>query len=164
MSPVLVMNSRFRRRPAPPTSFLSSRAIEKRDNFNVCNLSGSNHCVINEGTGPLEADCLALSNAIVAAFEESNRNCLPANAIFSVAPQFVQEFSLGTCLWAWINENPVNSGVNLQECYETLTFVLGNNLNSCIIAGDTGGFAIPATLNTNENPAALDWTFDWMVE
>jgi hypothetical protein len=79
MSPVLVMNSRFRRRPAPPTSFLSSRAIEKRDNFNVCNLSGSNHCVINEGTGPLEADCLALSNAIVAAFEKSNRNCLPGS-------------------------------------------------------------------------------------
>ncbi|KAJ7260247.1 hypothetical protein C8J57DRAFT_1338591 [Mycena rebaudengoi] len=128
----------------------SSRAVEKRTTFTTCGIGGSFNCVINQGLGPLEADCVALSNAIVATFEGS----------FSVDPQFVQEFSLGTCLWAWINENPVG-GATLSACYGGLTSFLAFNLmQNCIVPGDTGGFVIPSTLNTNIDPAVLDWVFE----
>ncbi|KAJ7747322.1 hypothetical protein B0H16DRAFT_1462139 [Mycena metata] len=132
------------------------RAIEKRQAFTVCGISGENECVVGEGAGPLEADCVALSNAVVAAFEGSG-----ALASFTVAPQFVQEFSLGTCLWAWINENPVSGGASLSECYSTVTEVLSANLNGqCILHGDTGGFIIPETLNVGLDPRVLEWTFE----
>lgn len=50
--------------------------------------------------------------------------------MFTVAPQFAQELSLGTCLWAWINENPVSGGADLEECYSTLVRVFISPLNS----------------------------------
>ncbi|KAJ7730407.1 hypothetical protein B0H16DRAFT_1696918 [Mycena metata] len=134
-----------------------SRAIEKRDTFTTCGIGGEFRCVVGQGVGPLAADCAALSNAVVAAFES---NTGPALDTFTVPPQFVQELSLGTCLWAWINENPVTGGAVLQECYSTLTGFLAPDLNSCITAADTGGFVIPGTLNTGFDPRILEWTFE----
>ncbi|KAJ7764334.1 hypothetical protein B0H16DRAFT_1454875 [Mycena metata] len=137
------------------------RALERRqsETFNTCGLGASFNCVVNEGTGPLEADCVALSNAIVAAFEGPGRkyhppysSCTSLNLIlyleedsfFAVPPQFVQEFSLGTCLWAYINENPAPAGAVLEECYSILTQEYSVILNEdCIVNGDTGGFLIP---------------------
>jgi len=122
--------------------------------FNTCGIGGGFDCVTNQGPGPLEADCVALSNAIVAAFAQPGQS-----PDFAVVPQFAQEFSLGTCLWAWINENPVGGAI-LQACYADLTQFLGSVLNECIVAGDTGGFVIPGTFNPHEFPAGLDWTFE----
>ncbi|KAJ7921711.1 hypothetical protein B0H13DRAFT_2318222 [Mycena leptocephala] len=109
---------------------LASRSLEKRVTFNSCAAGETTTytCVTNQGVGPLKADCVALSNAIVAAFEGPSQPTL-----FTVSPQFVQEFSLGTCLWAWINNNPA-CGATLQYCYSGLTGVLAFNLdNSCIV-------------------------------
>ncbi|KAJ7764331.1 hypothetical protein B0H16DRAFT_1687743 [Mycena metata] len=132
------------------------RAIEKRQTFTICEISGANECVVGQGAGPLEADCAALSSAVVAAFEGAGES-----GVFTVAPQFVQELSLGTCLWAWINENPVSGGASLEECYSTVTGVLAANLNGqCILNGDTGGFIIPETLNVGLDPRVLEWTFE----
>ncbi|KAJ7751453.1 hypothetical protein B0H16DRAFT_1460356 [Mycena metata] len=136
------------------------RAIEKRQSFTVCGIGGEFRCVVGQGVGPLEADCAALSSAVIAAFEETGDS-----GVFSVAPQFVQELSLGTCLWAWINENPVSGGAVLQECYSTLTSFLAPDLNSCILNADTGGFVIPETLNVGFDPRILEWTFEcvWLL-
>lgn len=46
-----------------------ARAIEKRQVFTTCGIGGDFECVVGQGVGPLEADCAALSNAVVAAFE-----------------------------------------------------------------------------------------------
>ncbi|KAJ7921730.1 hypothetical protein B0H13DRAFT_2318241 [Mycena leptocephala] len=103
---------------------LTSRSLEKRVTFQLAH----------------SRRLCCLSNAIVAAFEGPGQPTL-----FTVSPQFVQEFSLGTCLWAWINNNPVG-GATLQYCYSGLTGVLGFNLdNSCIVPGDTGGFVTART-------------------
>ncbi|KAJ6478896.1 hypothetical protein C8R45DRAFT_1156204 [Mycena sanguinolenta] len=132
------------------------RAIEKRQVFTTCGIAGEFECVVGQGVGPLEADCAALSAAVIAAFEGAGDS-----GVFTVAPQFVQELSLGTCLWAWINENPVSGGAILQECYSTLTEVLAPDLNGdCIVPGDTGGFVIPETLNVGFDPRILEWTFE----
>ncbi|KAJ7218373.1 hypothetical protein GGX14DRAFT_541362 [Mycena pura] len=134
------------------------RAIEKRQFFNICGSEGEFQCVVGQGVGPLEADCVALSNAIVAMFEAGANG---ANAVFTVAPQFVQEFSLGTCLWAFINENPVTGGFLMEECYSTLTeFLAPALMEDCVATGETAGFVIPETLNKNTNPLFLDWTFE----
>ncbi|KAF8180941.1 hypothetical protein K438DRAFT_1976397 [Mycena galopus ATCC 62051] len=131
------------------------RGIEKRQVFTTCGIVGDFQCVVGQGVGPLEADCAALSNAVVAAFEAPGDS-----GVFTVAPQFVQELALGTCLWAWINENPVSGGAVLQECYSTLTGFLAVDLNDCIVEGDTGGFIIPETLNVGFDPRILEWTFE----
>ncbi|KAJ7648331.1 hypothetical protein DFH06DRAFT_1332567 [Mycena polygramma] len=134
---------------------LASRPLEKRLTFNSCNVTEllPFTCVTNQGPGPLLADCAALQTAIVAAFEGPGQPPL-----FTVAPQFVQEFSLGTCLWAWINNNPVN-GATLQYCYSALTNTLGPGIdNSCIAAGDTGGFIVPS--NPALDPRSLAWAFE----
>ncbi|KAJ7215961.1 hypothetical protein GGX14DRAFT_442575, partial [Mycena pura] len=109
-------------------------------------------CVTNQGTGPLSSDCTALSAAIVAADEQPGDPTL-----FTVSPQFAQEFSLGTCLYAWINQNPVG-GATLQCSYSYVTSVLAFNLDqSCIKPGDTGGFTTVS--NPSLVPASLDWNF-----
>lgn len=110
----------------------SSRTLQKRTTFATCGFGGAFECIRNEGIVPLPADCLALNNAFIAAFIGPTRNChlhcslctfLNPNiyvvpTLFTVPPQFVQEFSLGTCLWAWINENPNTvNGATLTECY-----------------------------------------------
>ncbi|KAJ7493065.1 hypothetical protein B0H11DRAFT_1911500 [Mycena galericulata] len=134
---------------------LNSRALEKRQVFDLCNNGETLNfeCVSGEGAGPLFGDCADLAEAIVAAFEE------PGDAtIFAVEPQFAQEFSLGTCLWAWINDNPVGGAI-LEFCYSELTGDLGPILNDdCIIDGVTGGIAFPSGINFVE--AALEWTFE----
>jgi len=129
--------------------------VDKRLVFNSC-ASGETTtftCVTNEGVGPLASDCTALSAAIVAADEQAGDATL-----FSVSPQFVQEFSLGTCLYAWINQNPV--GGPILECsYSYTTFDLAFNLDeSCISNGDTGGFTTVS--NPALVPASLDWNFE----
>ncbi|KAJ6628527.1 hypothetical protein B0H10DRAFT_1990270 [Mycena sp. CBHHK59/15] len=132
-----------------------SRAIEQRQTFTTCGFGGQYKCVVNQGIGPLEADCVALSNAVVAAFEAPGDS-----GLFTVPPQFVQELSLGTCLWAWINENPVG-GATITTCYSELTGVYSFNLDQeCIIPGDTGGFFIPGTTEPGIDPRVLDWVFE----
>ncbi|KAJ7805051.1 hypothetical protein B0H13DRAFT_2387962 [Mycena leptocephala] len=131
-------------------SSAQNRTVEKRVTFTTCGINGAFECVTNQGIGPLESDCLALSDAITATFTGS----------FTVAPQFVQTFSLGTCLYAWINLNPVG-GASLSACYSGLTEVLAFNLDhSCIVSGDTGGFVIPGSSEPGLDPAVLDWTFE----
>ncbi|KAJ7483960.1 hypothetical protein B0H11DRAFT_2231694 [Mycena galericulata] len=133
---------------------VTPRALEKRVTFNV-SISTSTLAlpVVPCDGGPLAADCTALSNAITAAYEASGDATL-----FVVDPQFAQEFSLGTCLWAWVNNNPVNGAV-LEYCYSGLTEVLGFNIyESCIRNGDTGGYVIPS--NPQLVPASVDWYFE----
>ncbi|KAF7344260.1 hypothetical protein MVEN_01717300 [Mycena venus] len=134
---------------------LTSRAVEKRQVFNSCAAGETTTftCVTNEGVGPLASDCSALTAAIVAAFEQSGDP-----ALFTVSPQFVQEFSLGTCLYAWINQNPVG-GATLQCSYSYVTSVLAPTLDSdCVTQGDTGGFTTVS--NPQLVPASLDWNFE----
>ncbi|KAJ7092232.1 hypothetical protein C8R44DRAFT_816700 [Mycena epipterygia] len=134
---------------------LTSRAVEKRQVFNSCAAGETTMftCLTNEGLGPLFSDCTALSSAIVAAFEQAGDPTL-----FTVSPQFVQEFSLGTCLYAWINQNPVG-GATLQCSYGYVTSFLAFNLDeSCILAGDTGGFTTVS--NPQLVPPSLDWNFE----
>ncbi|KAF8156314.1 hypothetical protein K438DRAFT_1986900 [Mycena galopus ATCC 62051] len=112
-------------------------------------------CVVGEGEGPLYTDCVALANAITATYGTNYEE------LFTVEPQFVQEFSLGTCLFAWINENPVG-GAYLEYCYTGLAEVLAANIDSsCIINGDTGGYVIPS--GSNLVPASIDWVFEVLI-
>ncbi|KAJ7635387.1 hypothetical protein FB45DRAFT_911397 [Roridomyces roridus] len=131
----------------------TSRAVDKRQ-FNSC-ASGETltyTCVTNQGVGPAIADCNALATAITNQFGTNFQQ------LFTVSPQFVQEFSLGTCLYAWINENPAG-GATLSYCYTGVAEELGFNIdNSCIVNGDTGGFVVPS--NPNLVPASIDWVFE----
>ncbi|KAJ7041403.1 hypothetical protein C8F04DRAFT_1079949 [Mycena alexandri] len=134
---------------------LSPRPVEKRVTFNSCAAGETTTftCVTNQGVGPLSSDCTALSAAIVSAFEQAGDPTL-----FTVSPQFVQEFTLGTCLYAWINQNPVG-GATLQCSYSYVTSFLAFNLDeSCILPGDTGGFTTVS--NPQLVPASLDWNFE----
>ncbi|KAJ7921452.1 hypothetical protein B0H13DRAFT_1866613 [Mycena leptocephala] len=97
---------------------LTSRSLEKRQVINTCAGGQTFSCVVNQGIGPLEADCAALEAALPP-FLASEGN----PPTFTVSPQFAQEFTLGTCLWAWINTNPVG-GITLQYCYQNLLFQL----------------------------------------
>ncbi|KAF8168595.1 hypothetical protein K438DRAFT_2024897 [Mycena galopus ATCC 62051] len=132
------------------------RAVQKRQ-YNSC-ASGETQtytCVVGEGEGPLYTDCVALANAITATYGTNYEE------LFTVEPQFVQEFSLGTCLFAWINENPVG-GAYLEYCYTGLAEVLAANIDSsCIINGDTGGYVIPS--GSNLVPASIDWVFEVLI-
>ncbi|KAJ7144287.1 hypothetical protein C8R44DRAFT_973870 [Mycena epipterygia] len=70
----------------------------------------------------------------------------------------VQKFSRGTCLYAWINQNPMGGAV-LQCSYGYVTSFLAFNLDeSCILGGDTGGFTTVS--NPQLVPASLDWNFE----
>ncbi|KAJ6540524.1 hypothetical protein B0H19DRAFT_1269097 [Mycena capillaripes] len=152
--------------PGPPRHFListkacsadgvTSRSVEKRQVFNSCAAGEATTftCVTNQGVGPLLADCTALSSAIVAAFEQPGQPSL-----FTVSPQFAHKFSLGTCLYAWINQNPVG-GATLQCSYSYVTSFLAFNLDeSCIVPGDTGGFTTVSSPQLV--PASLDWNFE----
>ncbi|KAJ7145655.1 hypothetical protein C8R44DRAFT_723580 [Mycena epipterygia] len=105
------------------------------------------------GIGPLESDCAALQTALPAALAVEG-----GPTSFTVPPQFVQEFTLGTCLWAWFNTNPVG-GTTLEYCYVGVE-VNGENLdNDCVVPSDTGGFAIPSNLQLN--PVVLAWVFEF---
>ncbi|KAJ7819460.1 hypothetical protein B0H14DRAFT_3737482 [Mycena olivaceomarginata] len=134
---------------------LASHSLARRQVFSAC--SGETiafTCVTNQGVGPLEADCVALENALPA-FAAAQSNPFA----FTVQPQFVQEFTLGTCLWAWINTNPVG-GQPLQYCY---TNVEDNGItldNNCITRGDTAGIAFPSNPPGQLNPVVLAWVFE----
>ncbi|KAJ7618903.1 hypothetical protein DFH06DRAFT_1236724 [Mycena polygramma] len=137
----------------------SRAALEKRITFNSC-AAGEKQtftCVTNQGVGPTAADCDALETAMKAAYLQPGEP-----ALFTVNPQFVQEFSLGTCLWAWFNTNPVGGAI-LEYCYADLTNILGADLDmSCIDPGntaiDTGGYVIPS------NPALDQRSLAWVFE
>ncbi|KAJ7833854.1 hypothetical protein B0H14DRAFT_2591212 [Mycena olivaceomarginata] len=118
-------------------------------------ISVLNACVT--GIGPLESDCATLEAALPAAIAAAG-----GPTSFTVPPQFVQEFTLGTCLWAWFNTNPLN-GATLQYCYDVLE-IHGKNLDlDCITRGDTGGFAIPN--NPQLNPVVLaEHLFPWVED
>ncbi|KAJ7769168.1 hypothetical protein DFH07DRAFT_954402 [Mycena maculata] len=133
------------------TDALASRAFTKRQTFNSCAAGETTTytCVTNEGTGPLESDCTALLTAVKAADEGSGDPTL-----FTVPPQFVEEFSLGTCLFAWFNDNPVG-GATLEYFGTNMGGILDED---CIVNGDTGGYVIPS--NPNLVPASLDWVFE----
>ncbi|KAJ7673725.1 hypothetical protein DFH06DRAFT_1467189 [Mycena polygramma] len=137
------------------------RTLEKRETLNACiaeNLSFN--CVTGGAArGPLGADCGHLELAVVAAFQKPGASDPPG---FTVDPQFAAEFALGTCLWAWINENPVG-GPTLEFCYSELSTTLGPTLDfDCVINaglnGYTGGFVVPSSATAD--PRALDWVFE----
>ncbi|KAJ6527236.1 hypothetical protein DFH09DRAFT_1186968, partial [Mycena vulgaris] len=135
---------------------LASHSVAKRQVFNACagGETTTFTCVTNQGAGPLEADCVALENTLTAFAGTQIDLKLPHPFSFTVLPQFVQEFTLGTCLWAWINTNPVG-GATLQYCYVGLE-ANGVTLDgNCIFPGDTGGVAIPS--NPQLNPVVLAW-------
>ncbi|KAJ6527201.1 hypothetical protein DFH09DRAFT_1186909 [Mycena vulgaris] len=145
--------------PSPgfvPSCKASDRVLVEARNgqvFNACAGGETTRftCMANQGAGPLEADCVALENALPAFAATQN----PFS--FTVLPQFIQEFALGTCLFAWINTNPVG-GATLQYCYagvEANGITLDGN---CIFPGDTGGVAIPS--NPQLNPVVLAWVFE----
>ncbi|KAJ7921727.1 hypothetical protein B0H13DRAFT_1866508 [Mycena leptocephala] len=116
---------------------LASRSLDKRVTFNSCAAGETTTYtrVHQPRSRPARGRLVALSNAIVAAFEDQ---------------AFVQEFSLGTCLWAWINNNPVG-GATLQYCYSGLLYR----------PRDTGGFVTAS--NPLLVPASLDWVFEGMM-
>ncbi|KAJ7828533.1 hypothetical protein B0H14DRAFT_3873267 [Mycena olivaceomarginata] len=154
MSRLLDMKSKSRRKPAQLTSW--PRILSPRDSVRRMWLGRYElrtfTCVTNQGAGPLEADCVALENALPA-FAATQSNPFS----FTVLPQFVQEFTLGTCLWAWINTNPIGGAI-LQYCYvgvEANGITLDGN---CIFPGDTAGIAIPS--NPQLNPVVLAWAFE----
>ncbi|KAJ7029889.1 hypothetical protein C8F04DRAFT_742442 [Mycena alexandri] len=132
---------------------LASHLLKKRQVLNACVTELVPYtCVTNQGIGPLESDCAALEAALPAAIAAAG-----GPTSFTLPPQFVQEFTLGTCLWAWFNTNPLN-GATLQYCYDVLE-IHGKNLDlDCITRGDTGGFAIPN--NPQLNPVVLAWVFE----
>ncbi|KAJ7473850.1 hypothetical protein B0H11DRAFT_2236331 [Mycena galericulata] len=122
---------------------LNSRALQKRQVFDLCNNGETVNfeCVVGEGAGPLFNDCANLEEAIIAAFEQPGDNTL-----FSVEPQFAQEFSLGSCLWAWINDNPVGGAI-LDFCFSEVTNIGAILNDDCIIDGVTAGIAFPSGVN-----------------
>ncbi|KAJ7792772.1 hypothetical protein B0H14DRAFT_3562397 [Mycena olivaceomarginata] len=132
---------------------LASHSLAKRQVFDACGSGGTTTftCVTNQGAGPLEADCVALENALPA-FAATQSNPFS----FTVLPQFVQEFTLGTCLWAWINTNPIGGAIFAV----LLRRSGGQRYNprwNCIFPGDTAGIAIPS--NPQLNPVVLAWAF-----
>ncbi|KAJ7921450.1 hypothetical protein B0H13DRAFT_1866611 [Mycena leptocephala] len=81
---------------------LASPSLEKRLVLNACGNDDTFTCVLEGGVpGPVRSDCTALENALPAFLASEG-----GPTTFTVAPQFAQEFTLGTCLWAWINNNP----------------------------------------------------------
>ncbi|KAJ6505295.1 hypothetical protein C8R45DRAFT_1209085 [Mycena sanguinolenta] len=124
---------------------LVSRGIYMRQVEDACGISESPNTI---------PEC------VIAAFEEPTD---PVNNLFEVAPQFAQEFSLGTCLWAWINEQPVG-GTTLEYCYQGLS-ALGTNIDGrCLSVSwneSLGGFITPI-LGGSPNPI-LDWVFECIL-
>ncbi|KAJ7730316.1 hypothetical protein B0H16DRAFT_1469664 [Mycena metata] len=132
---------------------LATRSLEKRQTINV--YSG--------GIAPTRSDCLNLQEEFPELIEEEGGNCFLSPrymyfefdssdpTFFVLEPQFVQEFTLDTCLWTWVNENVVG-GANLEYCFSGVASN-GNFLNeNCIGEGDSGGF-----ITTTTNNAAQFW-------
>ncbi|KAF8171593.1 hypothetical protein K438DRAFT_1773145 [Mycena galopus ATCC 62051] len=121
---------------------IASRSFEKRQNL---------ACGLGPAAAPAPADCAALQAALpgfVAA---------QPSGFFVVAPQFVEEVSLGTCLYAWINNNAVG-GASLEGCWtdvETFGSILSPG---CISAGQNAGIAFPTTAVVNDA-----WIFEFVV-
>ncbi|KAK7059937.1 hypothetical protein R3P38DRAFT_2838611 [Favolaschia claudopus] len=129
---------------------LNGRSLAKRQVFNACEGETITFtCVTNQGVGPTAADCKALETALPPFLQQQGN---PQS--FTVAPQFVQEFTLGTCMWAWFNTNPVG-GTTLSYCYVGLE-ANGQTLDgNCTPQGATGGIAVPSS--STLNPVVLAW-------
>ncbi|KAJ7649678.1 hypothetical protein FB45DRAFT_858688 [Roridomyces roridus] len=81
---------------------------------------------IPNGVGPNAADCNKLNAAIIETFEAAGDVDL-----FSVTNNTVAQFSLGTCGYAWINDNPTDT---LEFCFSEITvgavLLLKNEIDS----------------------------------
>ncbi|KAJ7672022.1 hypothetical protein B0H17DRAFT_1141309 [Mycena rosella] len=118
---------------------VASRGLAKRQVQNACVAETINFECLIGGTAPLAADCTALESAVPAALAAEGNP-----TFFELAPQTVEEFTLGTCLWAWVNNNPVG-GATLEFCFSEVEEI-GEILDSgCIAAGETGGLALPSS-------------------
>ncbi|KAJ7635392.1 hypothetical protein FB45DRAFT_1143649 [Roridomyces roridus] len=124
----------------------------KRQTINACVAETINFsCVAGAGAGPVAGDCDNLNTGIIEAFEAAGDPTL-----FTVNPQTVQTFTLGTCQFAWINEN---TAAILEFCFSEITAVMGPQLiNGCIVPGDTAGVARPS--GTGIPATTLDWVFE----
>ncbi|KAJ7453405.1 hypothetical protein FB451DRAFT_1565563 [Mycena latifolia] len=125
---------------------LATRSLEKRQTINVCNSASLSFECAAGGIAPTTSDCRNLQEEFPELIEEEGDP-----TFFVLEPQFVQEFTLDTCLWAWVNENVVG-GANLEYCFSGVASN-GNFLNeNCIDEGDSGGF-----ITTTTNNAAQFW-------
>ncbi|KAJ7775979.1 hypothetical protein DFH07DRAFT_766917 [Mycena maculata] len=109
---------------------LASHALEKRQTGDSCIIS-EKKVICAAGTAPTASDCDALETAIITAFDQPG------------------EFSLGTCLWSWVNNNPVG-GATLEYCYSDLVD------ETCVDSGDLG---VIEPLDPTLSPV-----FDWFLE
>ncbi|KAJ7215579.1 hypothetical protein GGX14DRAFT_392014 [Mycena pura] len=75
-----------------------------------------------------------------------------------VAPQFLQSVTLGTCEYAWINNNPVG-GATLEGCWSDME-EFGSILTSgCIEVGEPAGIAFPTVPLAIPNDT---WIFEFV--
>ncbi|KAJ7635390.1 hypothetical protein FB45DRAFT_911411 [Roridomyces roridus] len=108
-------------------------------------------CFATGAIGPTAADCNNLNAAIIETFEAAGDLDL-----FSVANGTVATFRLGTCAYAWVNQNPTDT---LEFCFSETTGFLGPELiNGCIVNGDTAGVATPSGAGIPAN--ILEWSFE----
>ncbi|KAJ7260662.1 hypothetical protein C8J57DRAFT_1319187 [Mycena rebaudengoi] len=121
-------------------NIITSRSFEKRQTL-ACGQATSFACAAAP-PGPAPADCAALQAALPAFVAAQ------PSPFFVVAPQTVQVLSLGTCEYAWINNNAVG-GVTLQGCWSDVVFFGSILTPGCINAGQTAGIAFPTTAVVN---------------
>ncbi|KAF7367930.1 hypothetical protein MSAN_00858000 [Mycena sanguinolenta] len=122
-------------------NIITSRSFEKRQTV-ACGQATTLECAVSPVAAPLAADCNALQAALPAFVATQP-------AFFVVAPQTVEEVSLGTCQYAWINDNAVG-GVTLEGCWTDVE-TFGSILTpGCIGAGQSAGIAFPTTAVAND--------------
>ncbi|KAF7367935.1 hypothetical protein MSAN_00858500 [Mycena sanguinolenta] len=128
-------------------NIIASRSFEKRQTV-ACGQATTLECAVSPVAAPLPADCNTLQ-AVLPSFVATQ-----PSPFFVVAPQFVEELALGTCQYAWINDNAVG-GVTLEGCWtdvETFGSIL---TGGCIDVGQSAGIAFATT------PAVNDaWIFE----
>ncbi|KAJ6503543.1 hypothetical protein C8R45DRAFT_973192 [Mycena sanguinolenta] len=128
---------------------IASRSFEKRQTV-ACGQATTLECAVGPAAAPVPADCAALQAALPA-FVASQ----PSN-FFVVAPQTVEELTLGTCLYAWINDNAVG-GVTLEGCWTDVE-TFGSILTpGCIAVGQNAAIAFPTTAVANDA-----WIFEFV--
>ncbi|KAJ7215582.1 hypothetical protein GGX14DRAFT_443126 [Mycena pura] len=96
-------------------NIISSRSFKKRQT-DVCGQTADFECAVGSVT-PVIADCASLQ----AALPDFIATQPP---FFVLAPQTVEEVSLRTCLFAWINNNAVG-GASLEGCWSDVERIGG---------------------------------------
>ncbi|KAF8143661.1 hypothetical protein K438DRAFT_1993625 [Mycena galopus ATCC 62051] len=123
-------------------NIIASRSFEKRQTF-ACGQATTLECAVGPAAAPAPTDCAALQAALPAFVAAQ------PSPFFVVAPQFVEELALGTCLYAWINNNAVG-GVSLEGCWTDVE-TFGSILTpGCINVGQNAGIAFPTTAVAND--------------